>query len=495
MNVVDGREVEGRLERECDVVVVGSGPAGATVARDLARRGCSVVIVEQGPWVEPDEMPEDMFEALSMYFRDMAAFLTASWPPMPILQGVAVGGSSVINGSICWRFPEYVHREWSERDPAFADAVPWEQLEADTDQIEEELHVGPTDYAEAGRHNQIMADGAEALGIEHKPTDLNTRGTCVHGMKGCPEGKKMSMDRTYLPEACGEGAEILSCTTATGIEREGGRAIGIRGRTWEGGRVRVRADRAVAVAASAIQTPALLMHSGIRHGPVGENLQAHPGSSVMGLFDEEIRMWEGPTQGHETLALRDEGIKMETLGYNPTLAVMRMKQLGGDLAREVGRLEHWCNGGAAVKAEATGRVRAAANGEAVVSYRPTEADYRKLRRGAAAFGRIYLAAGAERVSLGVPGWHDVTSVDEVETFEQEGPTDATEWEMIISHLFGTCQMGSDPATSVVGLDFEHHTVDRLYVADSSVFPSNTGVNPMISIIAFARQCARRILEG
>lgn len=495
MNVIDGSDVDTSLERDCDVVIVGSGPAGATVARQLAREGAEVVIVEQGPWVEPDEFPEDTFTALAEMWRDMGAFLTASWPPMPILQGSVVGGSSVVNGAICWKFPEHVYEEWCERDPELREAIPWERLERGYAEIEEDLDIGPTPYEEAGRHNQIMADGAEALGLEHKPTDLNIGGSSGRALRGMKGGEKMSMDQTYLPEACEHGAEIISCTTAERIERESGKAVGIRGTTSVGGEVRVRADRGVVMAASAVQTPALLLRNGIDHGPVGDNLQAHPGASVMGLFDEAVEMWRGPTQGHETIELRDEGIKMETLGYNPTLTMMRMKKAGKPLSREVDRMDQWTHGGVAIRAEATGRVRPAANGEAKVSFLPTTSDFERLRKGVATYGEILLAAGAEKVSLGLPGWHDVTSSDHIERFEREAATDASAWEMIISHLFGTCRMGSDPAANVVDHGFEHHTVDRLFVADSSVFPSNLGVNPQISIIQFARQCAKSILGG
>ncbi|MFB6350598.1 MAG: GMC family oxidoreductase, partial [Bradymonadaceae bacterium] len=178
-----------------------------------------------------------------------------------------------------------------------------------------------------------------------------------------------------------------------------------------------------------------------------------------------------------------------------TLAVMRMKKIGRELSRELARMDQWTNGGVAVRAEATGKVRAAANGEAKVSFLPTPADFETLRKGVAAYGDILLAAGAEKVSLGVPGWHEVTSRSQIESFRREGPTDSSQYEMILSHMFGTCQFGSDPEESVVGHDFEHHVVDRLFVADSSVFPSNLGVNPQISIIQFARECARSLLKG
>jgi choline dehydrogenase-like flavoprotein len=62
-------------------------------------------------------------------------------------------------------------------------------------------------------------------------------------------------------------------------------------------------------------------------------------------------------------------------------------------------------------------------------------------------------------------------------------------------MFGTCRMGSAPATSVVRPDFRHHALESLYVADSSVFPSNIGVNPQIAIMAMAALCARRIVAS
>jgi choline dehydrogenase-like flavoprotein len=67
--------------------------------------------------------------------------------------------------------------------------------------------------------------------------------------------------------------------------------------------------------------------------------------------------------------------------------------------------------------------------------------------------------------------------------------------MSMTHLFGTARMGADRATSVVRPDFRHHTVAGLYVADSSVFPTNLGVNPQLPIMAMAARCAERIIAA
>jgi choline dehydrogenase-like flavoprotein len=77
-------------------------------------------------------------------------------------------------------------------------------------------------------------------------------------------------------------------------------------------------------------------------------------------------------------------------------------------------------------------------------------------------------------------------------FEAEGSLTPNDYTMSMTHLFGTARMGSDPERSVVRTDFSHHTTEALYVADSSVFPGNLGVNPQIAIMALADLCAERV---
>jgi choline dehydrogenase-like flavoprotein len=146
-----------------------------------------------------------------------------------------------------------------------------------------------------------------------------------------------------------------------------------------------------------------------------------------------------------------------------------------------------------VRAEGRGRVRAGRR-RAGARFALTPGDVAKLRRAVRVLGEMMLAAGAEYVTPGVHGWHErVFDRDVMAGFETEGPRDPRAYALAVTHLFGTCRMGSDPATSVVRPDFRHHAVDRLYVADSSVFPSNLGVNPQTTILALADLCARAVV--
>ena len=230
-------------------------------------------------------------------------------------------------------------------------------------------------------------------------------------------------------------------------------------------------------------------------GPLGEGFQCHPGVSVTGRFPDPVRLWTGATQGHEVIGLRREGLKFEALGYDMALVATRVKGFGRALSRGVEELAYLAQWGAAIRAVARGRVTLRL-GQPVVGFSLGPFDLFRVRRGLRVLAEMMLAAGARHVDLGVHGFPGrITDPSQLADLEEEGPTDPGAYTMAATHLFGTCRMGSDPRRAVVRPDFRHHGVDRLYVADSSVFPSNTGVNPQTSIIAMATLCGRRVLEG
>lgn len=458
MTRLDGRDVRTGLRMAVDVVVVGSGPAGATVAADLTTAGATVAVVEAGRWWATEEFAPSTFASMADTYRAMGSSMVVGPAPMPYVQGRMVGGSSPVNGAICWRLPRDVHRSWLASDRALDAALPWEALEVATDRIEARLGVAPTDPAVAGPKNELMAIGAEALGLEHRPIRRNVVGCRGLGrcLQGCPAGHKRSVDATLLADALAGGATVLSSTDVTSVVTARGRAVGILGRAEGGGAVRVDARRAVVLAASAIQTPVLLLASGITQGPVGRYFSAHPGVSLAGRFPQPVRMWEGASQGHEVVGLRHEGLKFETLGLGIDLLGARLGGVGATLAGKLEHLDRYADWGAAVRAEAMGRVRCV-RGKPVVTYRLTARDVARFRRGLRVMGEMMFAAGAEVVEPGVRGFapavHDPRQLAHL---EHQGPRSSASFTAAMTHLFGTARIGGDPAFSVVRPDFRHH---------------------------------------
>jgi choline dehydrogenase-like flavoprotein len=253
---LDGRLVRRALSDVADVVVVGSGPAGATVAADLARAGLRVLIVEEGHHVLPADYAASGVRAMAQLYRDLGTSLAFGPLPMPYLQGRAVGGTSVVNGAICWRTPPEVLAAWAAADPPLADALPAEVIAAHEARLAARLGVAPTDPAIAGEKNLALGRGAAALGVAHRPIERNVVGCVGAGrcLQGCPHGAKLSMDRSLLPDAVAAGARTRGRPSASErIAVAAGRAVAVHGETAGGARFTVRARLAVVLAASAIQ--------------------------------------------------------------------------------------------------------------------------------------------------------------------------------------------------------------------------------------------------
>lgn len=491
---LDGRSFVRDRRFGCDVAIVGSGPAGATVAAELSALGLDVIVLEAGRWFEPSDFSPTTFGAMASAYRQMGASVVVGSAPIPYVQGKMVGGSSPINGAICWRLPQDVYDRWLLADPALGDRLAWSAIEQATDRVEARHNVAPTPPEIAGRKNLLMAAGAAALGLDHEPIRRNVDGCEGLGrcLQGCPKGAKLSVDRTYLLDAQDRGGRVISSVEVTKLVVDRGRVTGVIGFAPGGAEVLVKAKHAVVLAASAVQTPALLIRNGLTQGPVGQHFQAHPGVSMTGRFPEPVNSWIGATQGHRVNGLRQDGIKFEVLGYGPDLLAVRLPGFGRRLARGIEDIDHILDWGAAVRAEAHGRVRVW-RGRTLVSYTPTTSDVAKFRRGLRVMGEMMFAAGADHVDLGVRGYRSrVHDPVDLAHFDEHGPRHPAAFTSAITHMFGTARMGSDPEHSVVGLDFQHHNIERLFVADSSVFPTNTGVNPQISIMALAMLCARGI---
>src|SRR3989338_8546106 len=144
-----------------------------------------------------------------------------------------------------------------------------------------------------------------------------------------------------------------------------------------------------------------------------------------------------------------------------------------------------------VKAKAEGQVKTLF-GQEIIQYTPTQSDMKSMRDGYKILTQMMFSVGALEVWPHVHGMPVLRSPDDLKHW-YTASLDPRDYSMMASHLFGTTRMGLDPVSSVVNSNFQVHGWPGVYVLDSSVFPTNIGVNPQHTIMAVARLGASRLL--
>ena len=493
----------GRVEDEADVVIIGTGPGGATAARVLAEAGVDVILVEEGrPWPR-EARSADAWSSFKGAWRDASMQVARGRAFWPVLQGCAVGGTTPINGAIIHRMPEQIHAAWCERY-GVGDVLAWERLTSVYDRLDDELGVAPAPESRWGQNNDLFRRGAESMGMVSNPIrrcvrDCKGTSRCT---QGCPSAAKQSMDVTFIPYAMERGARVYATCRVERVMMRGRRATGVRARfrqptTGEtGAAVQLHARHGVIVAAGAIHTPLLLMGAGTGRpsGQVGRGLMCHPGSSVLGVFEERVNMWYGATQGYESTHYWDEGMKFEVVGVPPAVAAARLPGYGQRLMGYLGEARHITSWGVQIRARTVGRVRRGFGGRPAISYDLVNQDVALLKLGLKRLVHMAFGAGAKRVLMGVHGMPEVLTAPEQADAIDALPNDPRLFHAICAHLFGTAAIGATPETGVVREDGSVWDAEGLYVMDASVLPTNMGVNPQHTICAASWLMAERLAD-
>lgn len=491
------------FEEEVDAVVVGSGPGGAVVARELTLAGKRVALLEEGPPFTPGDYCQDGGLSMARTMREGGLRSTLG-TVMPTMQAIALGGGSLVNSAICNRAPAFVLERWC-RDFELSHTR-LEDLDPHYDAVGQVVHISPTPEAVQGRRNLLFREGCDALGYGSEPISRNVRGCVGSGecFTGCRSRAKQSMDITCVPDALRGGATVLTSARVTAVEHDGRRATGVVGRVVApftgkpSHRFRVKA-KAVVLAAGCMATPVLLRRSGNlanRSGQVGRNLQFHPGVAVMGIFPERVDPQLGATQGYQSKHFLEEGFKLETLWAPPAVLAVRMPGSGLALKERLADIPFsatWDAIGSCNRSLGTVEPRRGTL-DPKLSWHLHPDDVPILARALYVLCEIFFAAGARRVLPGVHGLPDVIhSLEEASVLRRHRlrPGD-----LVIggNHAFCTTRMHGDPARGVVDEWGRCHDVENLWIADSGVFPQCPSVNPMWTVMALAHRSAHALAE-
>ncbi len=471
-----------------DVVVIGSGAGGAPVAAALAEAGLSVVVLEAGPRVETRDFTGDEAEMTRRLWR-----MAAAQPGLSLYAGACVGGSTVVNDALCFRPPSALLAAWRQEHGlgGFTD----EALAPFVDRVWTDIGASPTGPAHTSRNAERLAAGAARLGWRAASTPRSVRGCANLGLcnLGCPIGAKQSTLLTYVPRAERAGARVLARTRVERIRIGDGRAHGVDAVTLApdgrgpGERLRVDAP-VVCVAAGVLDTAPLLLRSGIP-GVTGAGVACHTSTHVLARFADPVHGYYGPTMGFAISEFADQaGVMIENTSVHPMTTAAAVPGTGAEHAARMTQLPFLAK--ALVLVQDRTRGRAAADGG--IRYAHVAEDFERLRAGMRAAARAYLAAGAREVWLPLHGAAPVRREADLAVLDTM-PLDATRFTLLYAvHLFGGAAMGRSGPCDESG---RCAGIRGLYVTDAAALPSNTGVNPQVTIMANALRVADGIMAA
>jgi len=492
-------------ERESvDLVVVGAGAGGLTLAQRLARKGWRIVVLEKGPFWDPDrDWVSDEKGSGGLYWTDNR--IIGGTDPIEMGKnnsGVGVGGSMT-------HFAGYTPRlhpsdfETKTRDGVGADwPIKYWDLKEAFERLERELPVAgehwpwgdPHDYPHAPHPVCGAAlkawEGARACGIEMRvgPVSITNgsfgnRPHCIYRgfcLQGCKVNAKASPLITHLPDGIEHGVEVRADSMVVRIEAEGSRVTGVV--YVQNGEEQFQPADAVAVCGYAIESPRLLLNSGLGNGEdqVGRYVMVQGATQVAARFPEMLRMYKAPPpeisteQFYETDESRGfaRGFAIQTISPMPIGWAEHVVAEGhwGLALREYMRdYNHWTVLGSMCELlpQPENRVTLASQTDqyglpiAAFSYSLCDNDKRNLEFATRTMHSIWETAGAQ----------DVLQIDRY------------------AHLVGGCRMGFSPEDSVVDSSHRVWGIPNLFVCDGSVLPTQGSANPALVIMALADRLA------
>ena len=504
---------------EVDLVIVGCGAGGATLAQRMARAGWSVVVLEAGPFWDPDaHWVSDEAGSHHLYWTEPRVISGSD--PVPLgsnNSGRGVGGSMVHFAGYAPRLHPSDFHTRSLDGVGFDWPLSYDEVRPYYERIERELPVAgqhwpwgdPHSYPHSphpvGGNGEIFLRGAAALGIQARvgPVAISNgrfgnRPHCIYRgfcLQGCKVNAKASPLITHVPDALAHGAEIRSDAMVSRIEtdRDGRYATGVR--YFLRGREHFQAARMVAVAGYSLETPRLLLNSANARHPdglcnehdlVGRYLMVQGAPQTAGRFAEEVRMYKAPPpevtceEFYETDPLKDykRGFSIQNVSPLPiTWAehVSAQGHWGDDLRTYMSDYVHWATLGALCEflPLPQNRVTLADQkdryGLPVVnmSYSMCDNDHALMQAAQTKMEEILHAAGAA----------------EVMTIKR------------FAHLVGGARMGRTAEEGVVDASLRSFAIPNLLITDGSVFPTQGSANPALTIMAVVDRAAHLLAEG
>lgn len=460
-----------------------------------------MIVLEAGPKVRHGDTRRDAGQVLNRYFFYGGMRSTRGNTLMPSMQPRNLGGGSVWNSAICMRIPEFILDRWG-RDHGLYEFT-GNGLDRHFEAVESFMGVRPVEDDVMGPRNELFARACDNVGFTATRILRNEKG-CKGSSECftlCPNDAKLSMDRRGIPEVLANGGTVYTAVAAHELITDGHKVRGIRGHVVhpetrkKSYKVEIRAKVTI-MAAGCLATPEILQRSKVGNRQVGQNLRFHPGSMVMGEFDEEIEPWSGATQGFHCLDFIPDGIKLESLWATSSLMGCRFPGLGRDLQGLLKNYRKMCSWDCWVSGEdSVGHLKYRPGMRADIVYNIGQGDADRMTESMAKLCEMFFSVGATRVMTGVHGISKPTSDRSIIETLRNRRFPVQEVPFASNHIYGSTSMGTDRSRHAVAPNGALYDADDLFVCDTGLLPATPGANPMLPTMAIVHKIAEHINQN
>lgn len=461
------------VDQVYDVLVIGAGVSGSFLARSLAKRGKSVLLIEAGRSFDASTYPLREADASAQLYWSGGIELTHD-ARIGLLRPKAVGGGSVVNQALLDRFDDEALNSWKKRsgvDFFASDTLSrwYEKAEASVS-----LQEIPAKYW--NRNAEIFAQGFEKNGfmcasLRRAQSDCRYEegNDCIECLAGCRINSKQSMPITVLKEALDTGnVTLLSELEAERISEDGDQ-VKVTARS-KAGMKRVLRGRHLALASGSLGNTKLLLRSGYadRYEALGKGFFTHPQYMSLALYSDPVRAHKGPFQALKSAdpGFRKNGFKLENVFAPPAALAMLISGFGESHMKTMEMLPYMACIEVAIRDTERGVISLKKDGTLLIRKNLNAEDRRRRDAGVSAVDRIFNSTGAQRIIRG-----DIA---------------------VGLHLMGGCAIGVDRSQAMVDPEFKLMGSKRITIADSSIFPDAPGINPSLTIMALSMMAAETI---
>ncbi len=477
-----------------DTVIIGSGPGGAACAYRVAMAGKKVYLLEEGWHHSYTYHGRDEAFALIHFYRDGGLTAAMGDPPIPVLMGRTLGGASRINQACALRMPQKHRKKWIKAGLGWAE----KKLDEYYDDIEQLLKVGPVPENMLNRNGEIFMEAMKAAGgtpelMRRNAPGCDGCGTCI---TGCPTFKKRSTDMTFIPEGLKNGLTVFCGAKATEVKERNGR-VHVKGQLIDqyGSPISYFhiSARTVVISCGALFTPLLLFMSDHPdpHGRIGKGFYTHPTAIVFGIHEETVDGFDGiPMQGYCDSFFEETGCVIESMFLLPVTTSVALPGTPAEHLQLMKRYRHMSMFIVQRYDSHSGFITHWAD-RPFPFYNLAPDDETGIVRGVAICARGLLRSGAKEVVILASG--GIRYRREKEINEHTISFRKGKGFIYSAHPQGTCCAGENPERYPVRPDLSLRYSERIFVADTSIFPYPTGVNPMLTAMAAGYHAAEGVL--